>query len=95
MIYIGHIYIGHGQEELGGALVDDHGEGDFKNVVVVDGERQHQAHQLKLHGQVEAGCTEPKGAQLRIHPKHAKVGVKKFAHQQLEELLHACMARRG
>ncbi len=75
----------------GSALVHDLRERDVKDVVIVDGQRQQQAHKLKLHlhVQVDTGCSKPEGAQVGIHAEHAKVGIKQLPHQQLEKFLHA------
>ncbi len=57
---------------------------------VVDGQPNHGAHQLKLHGHVYFGRPEPVHACLLVQLEHAVVWVKHVTHQQLEELLRTC-----
>ena len=57
---------------------------------VVDGQPNHGAHQLKLHGHVYFGGPEPVHASMLVQLEHAVVWVKHVTHQQLEELLHTC-----
>jgi len=57
---------------------------------VVDGEPDHGAHQLKLHGHVYFGRPEPVHASILVQLEHAVVWVKHVTHQQLEELLRTC-----
>lgn len=67
-------------------LVDDEGEADVEEDLVVEGEAEQGADELVLDGHFEGLAVEPEDAVVHLHDEHAVVEVEELLDEQLEEL---------